>query len=60
MATKDEDKVLTSAKVDPELFMNAKIAFVKNKYSIRKLLETSMFFYVNDPEYRKLLHSTKI
>ena len=48
---------LTSVKIPEDLFEQFKIACVKYKFSIQKLTERSMYLYLTDEEYRKMIHN---
>jgi hypothetical protein len=48
---------LTSVKVPEELFEQFKIACVKYKFSVQKLTERSMYFYLTNDEFRKQIHN---
>jgi hypothetical protein len=56
----EEERKLTSVKIDKQLFEDFQINLIKYKYSFTKLAEKSIFLYNTDPEYRKLIHTTKI
>ena len=49
---------LTSVKIPEDLFEQFKIACVKYKFSVQKLTERSMYLYLTDEEYRKIIHNT--
>ena len=44
---------LTSVKVDTKCFDDFKIECVKRKYSLNKLVNTAMYLYLNDEDFRK-------
>ena len=56
--SKNKDMVLTSVKIPEKLFEDFKVDCIKNKFSIQKLTERSMFLYLTDEEYRKNIHNT--
>ena len=56
----EEERKLTSVKVDKDIFESFQINLIKYKFSFTKLVEKSMHLYNTDPEYRKLIHNTKI
>lgn len=58
MAKKNNDKQLTSVKVDSELFDNFKVLTIRTKFSLQKLVDRSMFLYLTDENYRNKLHNT--
>lgn len=49
-------KVLTSVKVTEDQFDLMKIKMISTKFSLQKLVDRSIFLYLNDEEYRKKLH----
>jgi hypothetical protein len=49
--------ILTSVKVNPELFETFKIHCVKNKTSLNKLVNKAMDLYLNNDEFRKTVNS---
>lgn len=57
MASKNDDLVLTSTKVHKDVFEEFKIASIRNKFSMQKLINRSMNLYIHDEGYRKLLHN---
>ncbi len=56
----NNSKKLTSVEVDRLLLEQTKIQFVKDNYTIRELLETSMYLYHNDSEFKSKIRNTKI
>jgi len=51
---------LTSVKVDKGLFELFRIETIKMKFSLQKLTERAMHLYISDPEFRQLMHDTKV
>jgi len=49
--------VLTSVKIPSDLFDDFKVASVRYKFSLQKLVERSMVLYLENEEFRKQLHS---
>jgi hypothetical protein len=49
--------VLTSVKVPDDLFEEFKVATVRYKFSLQKLVERSMDLYLSSEEFRKQLHN---
>jgi len=49
--------VLTSVKIPSDLFDDFKVASVRLKFSLQKLVERSMVLYLENEEFRKQLHS---
>ena len=47
--------ILTSVKVDKDLFEVFKIECVKRKFSLNKLVNRTMDLYLNDENFRKQL-----
>jgi len=56
MSTKAE-KILTSVKVQSDLFEEFKISCVRYKFSLQKLTDRSIHLYLTDESYRKKIHS---
>ena len=52
-----KEDILTSVKVNPELFETFKIHCVKHKTSFYKLVNRSMDLYLNDEEFRKIVNN---
>lgn len=48
-----DNQILTSVKVDKDLFDNFKIECVKRKFSLNKLVNRAMDLYLNSEEFRK-------
>lgn len=57
---KQENKQLTSVKVDKDQFEEFKINSVKLKYSLQKLVDRSIYLYNTDLEFRKMITNTKL
>jgi len=49
--------ILTSVKVDKNLFDTFKIECVKRKFSLNKLVNRTMDLYINDENFRKQINS---
>jgi fructose-bisphosphate aldolase class 1 len=47
--------ILTSVKVDKDLFDTFKIECVKRKFSLNKLVNRAIDLYINDEDFRKKL-----
>ena len=47
------DKVLTSVKIQPELFEEFKVACVRHKFSLQKLADRCIHLYLTDDNFRK-------
>jgi len=50
---KEENEILTSVKVEKDLFETFKIECVKRKFSLNKLVNRAMDLYLNSEEFRK-------
>lgn len=53
----DKKQVLTSVKLDVDLFENFKIECIKRKFSFQKLSERSIHLYLTDEDFRKQIHN---
>lgn len=53
-------RVLTSVKVDKEIFEEYKVACVKYKFNFQKLADRAMHLYLTDEDFRKRLNSHKL
>jgi hypothetical protein len=51
-------EVLTSAKLDKNMFNEFKNISISNKITFKKLAERSMYLYNNDEEFRKKIENT--
>ncbi len=51
--------ILTSVKVNPELFDTFKIECVKRKFSLNKLVNRAIDLYLNDENFRKQVTNLK-
>ena len=49
--------ILTTVRLQDELFEAFKAEAVKNKITMRNLLERSMFLYLTDEEYKKKINN---
>jgi hypothetical protein len=52
-----KDMILTSVKVQSELFDNFKISCVRYKFSLQKLADRTIHLYLTDEEFRKKIHN---
>jgi hypothetical protein len=48
-----KDLILTSVKIQPDLFENFKIECVKRKFSFQKLADRAIYLYLTDEDFRK-------
>ena len=55
--TNKKDMTLTSVKVQSELFESFKIACVKYKFSLQKLVDRTIHLYLTDEDFRKKVHN---
>lgn len=49
----EKKQVLTSVKIDGDLFDNFKIECIKRKFSFQKLSERAIHLYLTDEDFRK-------
>ena len=49
---------LTSVKVDETIFQKFKIETIRTKFSLQKLVDRSMYLYLEDQEFRTKVHNT--
>jgi hypothetical protein len=49
--------ILTTVRLQDELFNSFKAEAIKNKITMRNLLERSMFLYLTDPEFKKTINN---
>ncbi len=52
----ERDKILTSVRIEPEMYNEFRVICLRYKFSLRKLVERSMYAYINDEEFRKQIH----
>ena len=55
-----ENKKLTSVKIDEKLWEEFKINTIKYKFSFQKLSERVIQLYNNDEDFRRKIHNTKV
>jgi len=53
----EKKQVLTSVKIDADLFDKFKIECIKRKFSFQKLSERAIHLYLTDEDFRKQLHN---
>jgi ribosomal protein S10 len=53
----ENQEILTSVKVEKDLFENFKIECVKRKFSLNKLVNRTMDLYLNDENFRKQVNN---
>ncbi len=56
----ERDKILTSVRIEPEMYNEFRVICLRYKFSLRKLVERSMYAYINDEEFRKQIHRINI
>ena len=49
--------ILTTVRLQDELFESFKVEAAKNKITMRNLLERAMFLYLTDEEYKKRINN---
>jgi hypothetical protein len=57
---KTDNQILTSVKVDKDLFEEFKIQCIKNKFSLQKLTDRAIDLYMKDEVFRKSIHNHQI
>ena len=50
---------LTSVKVTQPHFDNFKIACLEDNFSLKKLVDRSIFLYITNKDFKQLLHKTE-
>jgi hypothetical protein len=53
---KNEQLVLTSVKVHGDLFEGFKMASIRDKFNLQKLMNRAMHLYLTNDEFRKQIH----
>ena len=53
----EKNQVLTSVKIDTDLFDKFKIECIKRKFSFQKLSERAIHLYLTDEDFRKKIHN---
>ena len=56
---KNEQLVLTSVKVHGDIFEEFKMASIKDKFNLQKLMNRAMHLYLTNDEFKKQIHSHK-
>ena len=57
--TPSSQKSLTTLKLEPQMFDDFKVLCVRTKFNLSKLVDRAMHLYINDEEFRKLMHTYK-
>jgi len=55
----EKEEILTSVKVNKELFETFKIECTKHKFSLNKLENRAIALYISDQEFKKQITNTK-
>jgi hypothetical protein len=55
-----KDLILTSVKIQTDLFENFKIECVKRKFSFQKLADRAIYLYLTDEEFRRKITNQNI
>ena len=53
----EKNQVLTSVKIDTDLFDKFKIECIKRKFSFQNLSERAIHLYLTDEDFRKKIHN---
>ena len=53
------EKKLTSVKIDEDLWDDFRISAIRHKFSFQKLAERSIYLYLHNDEFKRLVHNTK-
>jgi hypothetical protein len=54
---KNKDRVLTSVKLDPELFEAFRMECIRKKFSFQKLADRAIHLYLTDEEFQRKIHN---
>jgi hypothetical protein len=57
---RNEDKKLTSLRLDPQLYETFKEQCAKDRFSLQKLASRAMFLYLTDIEFKKRVYNQSI
>lgn len=57
---KQKNQILTSVKIDEELWENFRISCIKRKFSFQKLSERAVSLYLNNEQFRKIITNYKL
>jgi hypothetical protein len=49
--------ILTTVRLQDTLFNDFKLEAIRNKITMRNLLERAMFLYLTDPEFKKTINN---
>ena len=53
----NKNQVLTTVKIDTDLFEKFKIECIKRKFTFQKLSERAIHLYLTDDEFKKQVHT---
>jgi hypothetical protein len=53
----NKNQVLTTVKIDTDLFEKFKIECIKRKFTFQKLSERAIHLYLTDDEFKKQVHN---
>jgi hypothetical protein len=56
----NKERVLTTVRIDPQLFEDFKVECVRRKFTFQKLAERTIHLYLNDEEFRRNIHNHNI
>jgi hypothetical protein len=54
---KNKDRILTSVKLDPELFESFRMECIRRKFSFQKLADRAIHLYLTDENFQKQIHN---
>ena len=54
---KNKDLILTSVKVHPDVYEDFRVASIKSKFLLQKLVNRSMHLYTIDESFRQIIHN---
>lgn len=58
--TKNQQRTLTSVRLDPTLFEQYKLESVKYKQPFQALCEKAVYLFITDEEFRKKIINTRV
>ncbi len=56
----NQDRIQTSVRLDPKVFEDFKIQSVRTKISIQKLTERSMYLFLTDPTFKRMVQNQMV
>jgi hypothetical protein len=54
---KNDNLVLTSVKVHGDIFEEFKVASIKNKFNLQKLMNRAMHLYLTNDDFKNQIHN---